>query len=68
MEVNAFERTIRECPSLSGRQFIVSSLALGGSHCVVEVLDDTLDKILTELEVTKVVERCEKLEMFHEPC
>ena len=47
---------------------INSSLALGGSHCVVEILDDTLDKVLSELEVTEVVERREELEMLHEPC
>jgi hypothetical protein len=43
-------------------------LALGNSHSVVKVLDDTLDKVLSELEVTEVVERREKLEVLHEPC
>jgi len=44
-----------------------SLLASGSSHCVVEVLYNTLDEILSELEVTEVVERCENLEMLHEP-
>lgn len=44
-----------------------SSLASGGSHCVVEILNNILDEIFSELKVTEVVERGEKLEMLHEP-
>ena len=44
------------------------SLALGDSHRVVEVLNHTLDKVLSEPEVSEVVERGEKLEVLHEPC
>jgi hypothetical protein len=44
-----------------------SPSALGSPHCVVKVLDNALDEILSELEVTEVVKRCEKLEVLHEP-
>jgi len=43
-------------------------LALGSSHCVVEVLDDAFDKIFPEFKVTEMVERREELEVLHEPC
>ena len=44
-----------------------SSFASGSSHCVVEILNNILDEIFSEFEVTEVVERGEELEMLHEP-